>query len=156
MRKVLLTREGYEKIQQELKDLKEVQRPRISKQIAEARSHGDIRENAEYHGAKEQQAMIEGRIRDLEFKISLAEIVEKAKEPEEIGVGVKVTLRDFDFDENVEYAILDGEEITTDLDTISAESPLGKVLLGRKVGDIVEAEVPAGVIRFEVLEIEAI
>jgi len=156
MRKILLTKEGFEKLQQELQYLKEVRRPQISEQIAEARSYGDIRENAEYHAAKEEQARIEGRIREIEFKISLAQVVDQVEDPTEIGVGVRVTLKDLDWDDIMEYAILDGEEMQTDLEIISTESPLGKALLGRKVGEIVEARVPAGILRLEVIGIHTL
>ena len=155
MNKVPLTVHGAERIRVELHDLKAVQRPAIIAAIAEARAHGDLSENAEYHAAKERQSFIEGRIADLDGKISNAEIIDPTKldadgrcvfgatvELEEIENGLKVT-----------YQIVGEDEADIKLGKISINSPIARALIGKLAGDVAEVRAPGGVREYEILDV---
>ena len=153
--RILLTSEGAERLRAELKNLKSVERPKVIAAIAEARSHGDLSENAEYDAAKEQQGFIEGRIAELESSLSMAEIID----PKSIAVsgkvvfGAHVKLYDIDKDAEVDYQLVGNLEADLDRGRISISSPIGKALLGSLEGDEVEFAAPGGKRTYEVLEI---
>ena len=143
-KRVPVTREGYERLQGELQELINVKRPGIVAAVAEARSHGDLRENAAYDVARQDQAMIEKRIADLENMLRNAEIVDETKTANGvIGLGSRVTV-DFDGDEE-HYTIVGAIEAKPSEGLISTESPIGKELIGRRAGDRAEVQTPAGV-----------
>jgi len=151
---VFLTREGYEKLSEELGQLKKIKRRDLAKAIAHARSLGDLKENAEYHAAKEAQAHNESKIAELEFKLSRTRIIDDEDIPkDEARIGAKVTLNDLDTDEKLEYTLVSEEEADYDQGKISLTSPVGKVLLGHKINDIVEVNVPAGVLKYKIIKI---
>lgn len=154
MDEVYLTPEGYEKLFQELEQLKKVERKKLAKRIEEARSLGDISENAEYEAAKEAQAQLEKRINELESKLSRVKIIN----PDELNVnkvriGVKVSLKDLDTEEEFYYIILSEEEADFEKNQIGINSPVAQALLGKERGEIVEIEVPRGKLRYQILDI---
>ena len=152
--RVPMTREGYDKLEAELKQLKTVDRRAISKEIEVARAHGDISENAEFHAAKEKQSLIEGRIRTIEDKLARAQVIQPgAAPPENIRFGVTVDLQDADSGETVTYTIVGEDEASLERGEISITSPVARALLGKEVGDSVMVRVPKGTREFEVLEI---
>ncbi|MDC0074154.1 transcription elongation factor GreA [Alphaproteobacteria bacterium] len=145
---------GYEKLQEELKVLKHEERPSVIKAIEEARAHGDLSENAEYHAAKEKQAMIEGRLAELEDKISRAEIIDTSKlTGKNVTFGASVKLIDFDNNEEVNYQIVGSEEADIKSGLLSITSPVGKALIGKTEGDEVEVKTPKGEKTYEVLSV---
>ena len=157
MQKFPITYEGFEKIENELKILKSVERPNVIKSIAEAREHGDLSENAEYHAAKEKQSFIEGRIADLENKISRAEVINTKKlKSDKIIFGATVTLGDIDNKQNLIYQIVGTEEADVENGKISISSPLAKALLGKKIDDTIEVSSPGGSKEYEVENIQFI
>ena len=157
MDKFPITNEGFEQIEIELKNLKSIERPSIIKSIAEAREHGDLSENAEYHAAKEKQSFIEGRIADLESKISRAEVINTKKlKGNKIIFGATVTLGDLDSKKNIIYQIVGTEEADVENGKISISSPLAKALLGKKVDDTVEVYSPGGSKEYEIKDIKFI
>ena len=145
-----ITRQGYEHLKEELERLKKVERPGITKAIAEARSHGDLWENAEYHAAREKQSFIEGRITELEAKVSHAEIIDPPSNGDRITFGSTVLLADASGKE-IRYQIVGSDETEPDKGRISVLSPLARTLIGRQVGDTVVAQVPGGKKTFEIL-----
>lgn len=148
-----MTQDGYDRICQELDHLKNVARPQNLAELKQARSYGDLRENFEYDAARQSQGIIEAQIRDLERRIQAAKIVERI-DTSKVGVGTRVKLRDLDFDEDLEYALVDSSTpVGNDVERVSPESPIGKALMGKGIGEIVEVPVPAGTLRLEVLEI---
>ena len=152
-----ITYEGFEQMESELKNLKSVERPNVIKSIAEAREHGDLSENAEYHAAKEKQSFIEGRIADLESKISRAEVINTKKlKSNKIIFGATVTLGDMDNKKNLIYQIVGTEEADVENGKISISSPLAKSLLGKKVDDTVEVYSPGGSKEYEIEDIKFI
>ena len=152
-----ITNEGYKQIEIELKNLKSVERPSVIKSIAEAREHGDLSENAEYHAAKEKQSFIEGRIADLESKISRAEVINTKKlKGNKIIFGATVTLGDMDNKKNLIYQIVGTEEADVENGKISISSPLAKALLGKKIDDTVEVYSPGGSREYEIEDIKFI
>ena len=154
MKKVPLTVTGAEKLREELKHLKSVERPRIIDAIAEARSHGDLKENAEYHAAKERQGLIEGRILELKDKLARAEVIDCTQVScERVVFGTVVSLIDLDTDEEMTYQLLGPEESDVKNGSISVLSPLGRSMLGKEVGDEVSAVTPGGTREFEVIKI---
>ncbi|MBU1367417.1 MAG: transcription elongation factor GreA [Candidatus Omnitrophica bacterium] len=154
MDRVYLSKDGYEKLVKEVEYLKHIKRKEIVAALAHARSLGDLKENAEYHAAKEALAVNEGRIRELEDKLSRAEIIEEtAVSKDKIYIGGRVKLVDLDNDEELEYALVGEEEANPLSGLISVTSPVGKALLGHKQGDVVEINVPAGMLRYRVIEI---
>ena len=157
MDKFPITYQGFEKLEIELKSLKSVERPSVIKAIAEAREHGDLSENAEYHAAKEKQSFIEGRIADLENKISRAEIINTKKlKSDKIIFGATVTLGEIDSNKNIIYQIVGIEEADVENGKISISSPLAKALLGKKIDDTVEVYSPGGSKEYEIENIQFI
>ena len=157
MDKFPITNQGFEQIEIELKNLKSIERPSIIKSIAEAREHGDLSENAEYHAAKEKQSFIEGRIADLESKISRAEVINTKKlKGNKIIFGATVTLGDMDSKKNIIYQIVGTEEADVENGKISISSPLAKALLGKKIDDTVEVYSPGGSREYEIEDIKFI
>lgn len=149
-----MTREGFEKLQNELKQLKTVDRHEVIKAIASARELGDLSENAEYHAARERQGFIEGRIAELEDKLARAEVIDvKLLDGKSIKFGASVKLIDEDTEENVAYQIVGDDESNLSKGKISLSSPLAKALIGKSVGDSVDVRTPGGVKSYEVIEV---
>lgn len=152
--KVPMTLSGYERLVEELRQLKTVERPAIIKAIAEARDHGDLSENAEYHAARERQSFIEGRVMELEAKISLAEIIDVKKlSGKTVTFGATITLADEDTDEEVKYQIVGADESDIAKGLLSVTSPLARALIGKAVGDSVEVVTPRGSKSYEIVKI---
>jgi transcription elongation factor GreA len=152
--KVPITREGLEKLKQELHNILTVERPRNIKAIQEARSHGDLNENAEYHAAKERQSLLEAKINELETVINRSEVIEIDKgQTERIHFGKTVDLRNIDMSQNVTYQLVGPYESDPEAGRISVTSPLGKALIGKEEGDNVRVKTPGGVQKFQILEI---
>jgi len=152
--RIPITREGYETLRKELEYLKSVERPRIIKAIEEARAHGDISENAEFEAAKDRQGFIEGRIRELAFKLASANIIELNALPKDRAVfGSRVLLENMDTVENVEYQLVGPDESNIEKGRISISSPLGKAILGKKSGDEIIFQTPGGRRCYELVEI---
>jgi transcription elongation factor GreA len=145
-----VTRQGFERLKSELERLKKEERPRVTKAIAEARSHGDLAENAEYHAAREKQSFIEGRINELEARLSHAEIIDPPTNGDRVTFGSTVRLQDEDGKE-VRYWIVGSDEAEPAKGKISIMSPLARTLIGREVGDTVVAQVPGGKKTYEIL-----
>jgi transcription elongation factor GreA len=149
-----MTRTGYDKIKAEVDRMENEEMPIIEKRIAAARAEGDLSENAEYHGARESQGMLQAKIGLLKGKLSHASLVDLSKLPkDEVVFGVTVVVKDLDFGDNEEFTLVGAGEEDYDNGKINVTSPLAQGLIGKKVGDRVEVEVPAGTNRFEVLEI---
>ena len=146
-----MTRPGFEKLRAELERLKRVERPAITKAIGEARAHGDLAENAEYHAAREKQGFIESRIAELERKVGNAEVIDPPTQGERVTFGSTVLLQDGDGKE-VRYQIVGSDETDPAQGRISILSPLARTLIGRTVGDTVTAQLPGGARRFEILD----
>jgi transcription elongation factor GreA len=153
--KVPLTVRGIEKLREELKRLKSVERPAIVKAIAEARAHGDISENAEFHAAKEQQSFLEGRIAEIEHKLASAQVVDvtKVNAGGKVVFGATVKIADTDGRE-VQYQIVGEDEADSKSGLISINSPIARALIGRKEGDVVEVAAPGGTREVEILGVE--
>ena len=152
---VYLTRAGFEKLSAEFENLKNVERPKISKAIGEARLLGDLSENAEYHAAKEAQSHCEARIVDLENTLAGVRIIEDQNIPsDKIYIGAIVTLNDLDSNEELKYMLVAPQESDFEEKKLSIFSPIGKGLMGHAVGDEVQAEAPAGIINYKILKIE--
>ena len=146
---------GYEKLQAEVKDLKEVKRPGVVKAIEEALEHGDLKENAEYHAAKEQQKNIDNRLAELQEILGNAQIVDPSElAHSKVSFGSTVVMTDMDTDEEVTYTIVGGAESNPDMGLISFNSPLAKQLLGREEGDEVKVRLPGGEKEFEIEEVK--
>ncbi len=154
-KKNLLTYAGLKALEEELHDLKVVKRKEVAGKIKEAREQGDLSENAEYDAAKDEQRDIEARIEEIEKILKNAEVVvEDEVDLEKINVGCTVKLYDIEFEEEMEYKIVGSSEANSLQGKISNESPVGKALMGKKVGDLVEVETQAGIIQYRVLEIQ--
>ncbi len=157
MEKFPLTKQGYIALEQELKNLKGVERPNIIAAIAEARSHGDLSENAEYSAAKEKQSFIEGRIQELEAVISRAQVIDiSTVKADVVRFGATVSVADEDTDEEKRYQIVGDYEADIEKNKISLSSPLAKALIGKEVGDIAEYTAPGGRKSFEIIDIQYI
>ena len=155
MNKEPMTEQGYEKITKELEQLKTVTRGEVAKEIQEARELGDLKENAEYHAAKDKQGLMEGRISFLENLVALAQIINPAELPhEKVSFGSTVTLLDLDSDEEKTYTIVGSVEANADKGYISFNSPLAKQLLGKEEGDDFTAKLPSGEVDFEITEVK--
>ena len=151
---VPMTRTGYDKLKAELNDMENEQMPIIEKRIAAARAEGDLSENAEYHGARESQGMLQAKINLLKDKLSRAEIIDVATLPkDQVVFSSTVKVKDLDFGDTEEFTLVGAGDEDYDAGRILITSPLGQGLLAKKVGDIAEIEVPAGTNRFEILEI---
>jgi transcription elongation factor GreA len=148
-----LTPEGAKKLKEELTDLKGPQRKALAKRLRDAIQMGDLSENADYHKAKEDQAFLEGRIQELEYVLSNAEVVENKGKRDEVRVGLKITVKEEGFDPEV-YYMVGAKEADSRNNKISNESPIGKALMGHKVGETVVAETPGGKLKFKILKIE--
>jgi transcription elongation factor GreA len=150
-----MTRAGYTRIEEELKRLKREERPAIIKAISEAREHGDLSENAEYHAAKERQAIVEGRIEELTDKLRRAEVIDVTKmSGDDVKFGAIVTLADDDTDEEKTYQIVGSEESDIRAGLLSVTSPLARALIGKTSGDAVEVHTPSGQRGYEVVSVE--
>ena len=153
MEKIPMTRAGAQALETELKQLKTVERPAIIKAIAEAREHGDLSENAEYHAAKEKQSFIEGRVKELEGVISLADVIDPTRMSGAIKFGATVTLVDEDTDEEKTYQIVGEYEANIEKGLLNIKSPIARALIGKEEGDSVEVRTPGGEKSYEVLKI---
>lgn len=153
MEKILITRAGHTALNDELKTLKSVERPAVIAAIAEAREHGDLSENAEYHAAREKQSFIEGRVKELEGVLSLAEVIDPATLSGTIKFGATVTLVDEDTDEEKTYQIVGEPEADLEKGKLNIKSPLARALIGKEEGDSVEVRTPGGEKGYEILGI---
>ncbi len=155
MQKIPMTTSGHIKLKSELKHLKSVERPSIIEQIAEARAHGDLSENAEYHAAKEKQGFIESRIQELEAKLTLAEIIDPTTlSGEKVVFGATVTIIDADTEKEKTYQIVGDDETDVKLGKLGLSSPIAKALIGKMLGDPVEIRTPGGLKEAEVIAVE--
>jgi transcription elongation factor GreA len=149
-----MTQAGYDKLEQELRHLKSVERPQNVREIEAARAHGDISENAEFHAATERQSHLEGRLRLLEDKLARAQVIDTTGQvPDKVRFGVTVTLEDAESGEQVSYTILGEDESDVSQGRISVTSPVARALLGKEVGASVTVHVPKGTREFEILDI---
>jgi transcription elongation factor GreA len=151
-----MTQEGAEKLRLELEDLKKVQRPRIVNAIAEARAHGDLKENAEYSAAREQQSFCEGRIQEIEGKLSNAQIIDVTKIPHtgKVIFGTTVTIINLESDQSVSYQIVGDDEAEVKANKISVNSPIARALVGKEEGDVVIVRAPGGDVEYEIDKVE--
>lgn len=158
MNKSPITAQGAQKLRDELHELKTIKRPQIIQAIAEARAHGDLKENAEYHAAREQQSFIEGRIVEIDSKLGNAEIIDvtKINAGGKIVFGATVDLMNVDTEEEVTYQIVGEDEADIKANLISISSPIARALIGKKEGDIAVVNAPSGKKEYEVLEIKYI
>lgn len=155
MDKFPMTQEGHDKLEEELRELKHEKRPAVIEAIAEAREHGDLSENAEYHAAREQQSFIEGRIEEVEAILSKAEVIDPKKlSGETIKFSATVTLIDDDTEEESVYQIVGEQESNIQAGKLAINAPLARALIGKKVGDYVEVFTPKGEKSYEVLKVE--
>lgn len=154
MQRIPLTPEGYRKLGEELERLLKIDRPRNIRAIAEARAHGDLSENAEYHAAKEQQSFIEGRIQELKAKLAMADVIDPSKiRQSKVGFGAKVRVLDLGADEEYVFILVGPEEADVKSGKISISSPVGRALIGKDVGDVATIKAPARTIEYEIEEI---
>ena len=156
MEKIPMTRAGHTALDAELKVLKSIERPAVIRAIAEAREHGDLSENAEYHAAREKQSFIEGRIKELEAVLSLAEVFDPAKLSGAIKFGATVTLVDEDNDEKRTYQIVGEQEADIENGLLNIRSPLARALIGKDEGDSIDVKTPGGQRSYEVLRVQFI
>ena len=158
MNKVPMTVHGAEKLREELEILKHEKRPAMIQAIAEARAHGDLKENAEYHAAREQQSFIEGRIKEIEYKLSLAQVVDisKIENTGKVIFGATVQIINLDTDEKVTYQIVGEDEADLKQGKISVTSPIARALVGKMLGDEVQVQAPSGNIGYEVADVKYI
>ena len=154
MDRVYLTKEGYEKLRKELERLHKEERPAAIQAISRAREFGDLSENAEYHAAKERQLFLENRMMDLQDKLTRSEIIDESKIPKDKAyIGATVILKDKKTEAEVRYTLVSTEEADFERSRISVQSPVGKSLLGKSKGEIVEVKVPAGTFTYEIVSI---
>lgn len=155
MQRYPMTPESHAKLEEELKQLKTVERPRITQAIAEAREHGDLKENAEYHAAREQQGFCEARIRDIEAKLGGAEIIDPLKIPQDgrVVFGVTVVIENLDTEEQKRYKIVGDDEADFKANKISINSPIARGLIGKSEGDEAKIQTPSGEVEYEIVEI---
>ncbi len=154
MSKHPMTPDGLEKLKIELKRLKSVERPKVIEAISVARDHGDLSENAEYDAAKEKQAFMESRVRDIENKIANAQVVDPSMmSTEKVVFGVLVTVFDLESEEEVRYQIVGADEADVSAFRISVTSPVARSLIGKKIGDLVQVVIPRGTREFEIIDI---
>lgn len=158
MNRIPLTARGAEKLREELRVLKSETRPKVIADIAEARAHGDLKENAEYHAAREQQSFVEGRIAEIEGKLGNAQIIDVAKLPQtgKIVFGCTVELSDVETGEELKYQIVGDDESDTKAGMISVNSPIARALIGKEEGDEVEVQVPGGLRELEIVSVQYI
>ena len=154
MKRVPLTPQGYHNLQEELDRLLKVDRPNNIKAIAEARAHGDLSENAEYHAAKERQSFIEGKIQELKTKIALADVIDTSKiNQSKVAFGARVKVLDITTDKELDFTLVGPEEADVKNNRISISSPVGRSLIGKEVGDTATIKAPAKTMEYEILEI---
>lgn len=155
MQKYPMTKTGAKQLEEELANLKSVVRPSVIQAIAEARSHGDLSENAEYDAAKEKQAFVEGRIADIESKLSHAQLIDLAtvNSDGKIVFGATIDLLDLESDEEISYQIVGDDEADVKIRKISVNTPVARSLIGKKPGDVVEVKVPNGIKEYEILDV---
>jgi transcription elongation factor GreA len=154
MNKIPMTLDGFNRLQEELKRLKTIDRPAIIRAIAEARDHGDLSENAEYHAARERQSFIEGRVMELEDRIARADVIDVSKlSGNVVKFGAKVTLADEDTDEEQTFQIVGEDEADVGKGLISVTSPLARALIGKSMGESVEVATPRGAKSYEVVQV---
>lgn len=154
MAEFYMTQKGYDKLRKELNHMEQVEMPAILDRLAAARAEGDLSENAEYHGARESQGLLEAKMGELRYKLTMAEIVDESTLPEgEIAFGATVRVKDLDYDEIETYTIVGAGEDDPSAGRILLTSPLAMGLIGKKVGEIAEVPVPVGILRLEILEI---
>lgn len=158
MKKIPMTVEGETRLRAELEQLKRVERPRIIQAIAESRAHGDLKENAEYHAAREQQGFIEGRIQDIEAKFSRLQVIDVGQLPAtgRVIFGVTVSIIDAVTEKNLTYKIVGDDEANARENKISYQSPIARALMGREVGDVVTVKTPSGEFEYEISRVEHI
>ena len=155
MDKIPVTKIGYEALEKELKNLKSVERPAVIEAIAEARAHGDLSENAEYHAARERQSFIEGRIQELESVISAAQVIDPSSlSGDTVKFGARILIVDEDTDVEVSYQIVGHHEANADEGKISLNAPIARALIGKAIGDSVTVQTPQGEKFYEILEVE--
>ena len=156
MKEVILTPEGYAKLTEEIEHLSTVKRREVAERIKHAREFGDIAENSEYDDAKNEQAMVEHRIATLEERLAHARVIEADEiSSDVVGVGTRVRLKDVDANETIEYTIVGSAEANPAEHRLSNESPVGKAILGRKKGEVVEVSAPRGTLKFKIMDIKA-
>jgi len=155
MQRYPMTPQGHAALEEELKQLKTVDRPRITAAIAEAREHGDLKENAEYHAAREQQGFCEARIRDIEAKLGGAEVIDPVKLPQEgrVVFGVTVVIENLDTEEQKRYKIVGDDEADFKANKISVNSPIARGLIGKSEGDEAKIQTPSGEVEYEIIQI---
>ena len=155
MQRYPMTPQGHAALEEELKQLKTVDRPRITAAIAEAREHGDLKENAEYHAAREQQGFCEARIRDIEAKLGGAEVIDPLKLPQEgrVVFGVTVVIENLDTEEQKRYKIVGDDEADFKANKISINSPIARGLIGKSEGDEAKIQTPSGEVEYEIFEV---
>ncbi|MBB1488103.1 transcription elongation factor GreA [Oceanospirillum sediminis] len=158
MNRFPMTVEGEQRLREELEDLKTVQRPRVIEAIAEAREHGDLKENAEYHAAREQQGFIEGRIQELEGKLSTAQVIDVTtiSKTGKVIFGTTIDLINLDTDAEVRYQIVGDDEADIKAGKISVNSPIARALVGKEEGDIAVVITPGGEVEYEISEVHHI
>lgn len=156
MERYPMTVAGIEALRKELEKLKHVKRPNIIKAIAEARAHGDLKENAEYHAAREQQGFIEARIKDIEAKLSLAQVIDISKIPNEgkVVFGSTVTLFNLENEKEVTYQIVGEDEADIQVGKISVNSPIARAIIGKMEGDVANVVTPGGDVEYEIVAVE--
>ncbi len=148
------TEDGLKKAKEDLKDLKYNKRPVISQKVGTAREHGDLKENAEYHAAREELSLIESKIQDLQNRLARARIISEDEiSTDKVHILTTVKLKDLKFDDVLDYALVSATEADFTANRISVDSPLGKALIGNSIGDIVEVKAPAGTMKYEILDI---
>jgi transcription elongation factor GreA len=156
VKEVILTPEGYAKLKEEIEHLSTVKRREVAERIKHAREFGDITENSEYDDAKNEQAMVEHRIATLEERLAHARVIEADEiSSDVVGVGTRVRLKDVDANETIEYTIVGSAEANPAEHRLSNESPVGKAILGRKKGEVVEVTAPRGTLKFKIMDIKA-
>ena len=154
--KMILTKDGLKKLQDELENLKSVRRIEVAERIKQAIAFGDISENSEYDDAKNEQAFIEGRIQELEQKLRNVEVISEEKKPKNVvTMGCKVVVRDMELEEDMEYTLVGTAEADPEAMRISNESPVGAAILGQKVNKVVEVQAPVGTIKYKIIKIKA-
>ena len=155
MQRYPMTPQGHAALEEELKQLKTVDRPRITAAIAEAREHGDLKENAEYHAAREQQGFCEARIRDIEAKLGGAEVIDPLKLPQEgrVVFGVTVVIENLDTEEQKRYKIVGDDDADCKANKISINSPIARGLIGKSEGDEAKIQTPSGEVEYEIVEV---
>lgn len=158
MQRYPMTPEGKDALEKELQQLKSVDRPRIIAAIAEARAHGDLKENAEYHAAKEQQGFCEGRIQEVEAKLGAADVIEISKLPQDgrVVFGVTVEIENLDTEERKSYRLVGDDEADYKINKISINSPIARGLIGKREGDEVKIQTPKGEVEYEIMSVKYI